>query len=197
MSKAERTHQHILEATAPVFNTRGFEAASVSSLCEATHLTKGALYGHFRDKEELSIAAFDFAVQKVKSMVKERVSEQKTNHHKLLALMRFYAEYVFNPPVGGGCPLLNAAIEMDDERNHPLRRKVAKELKQTVMFIAHLLEEGIHAGEFKKGINSMQYAYLFFCAIEGAIMVSRVSPNDEAMKQVVGLCERILSDLKK
>lgn len=196
MTKSEATRQHILEATATVFNTKGFDAAALSDLCEATNLTKGALYGHFSDKEELSVAAFQYMVKKVKALAKQEIELEKTQHGKLSALLNFYARYVYHPPVDGGCPLLNTAIQMDDDKQHPLRKLVAKELKQTVLFIANIIEEGQVSGEFRKNIKPLEYAYLFFCAMEGAIMISRVSPSDESMKNVVRLCESLLNNIR-
>lgn len=196
MSKSERTRQHILEATSTVFNTKGFDGAALSELCEATQLTKGALYGHFESKEELSVASFHYMMKKVKTLVRAEMKNATTPEEKLIALMHFYARYVYQPPVPGGCPLLNTAIQMDDDLKNPLRKLVAKELKQTVQFIADLIQEGQLNGEFKKSIDPWQYAYLFFCAIEGAIMVSRVSPNDESMKKVVALCKQLLTTIR-
>ena len=196
MTKSERTRQHILEATAMVFNTKGFDSAALSDLCEATQLTKGALYGHFENKEELAVASFHYMMKKVKTLVRAEMKDASTPYEKLLALLHFYAKYVYQPPVPGGCPLLNTAVQMDDDLSNPLRRLVAKELKQTVQFMADLIEEGQQQGVFKKSINAMQYAYLFFCAMEGAIMVSRVSPHDESMQNVVALCEQLLTTIR-
>jgi len=46
---------------APVFNTKGYAATSLSDLMEATGLQKGGLYRHFDSKEELAQEAFDYA----------------------------------------------------------------------------------------------------------------------------------------
>jgi AcrR family transcriptional regulator len=52
LSKAGRTRQFIIETTAPIFNTKGYEGTSMSTLTEATGLTKGSIYGNFENKEE-------------------------------------------------------------------------------------------------------------------------------------------------
>jgi len=46
---------------APVFNTKGYAATSLSDLMEPTGLQKGGLYRHFDSKEELAQEAFDYA----------------------------------------------------------------------------------------------------------------------------------------
>lgn len=194
LSKSARTRQFILTKTAPLFNTKGFEGTSLADLTRSTGLTKGALYGNFYNKEDLAMEAFKYAVRKVKELVRERVDRETTYKKQLRAMLDFFAEYVFHPPVPGGCPLLNTAIQADDELPG-IRRVVVKELMSTVMFIYNLLNKGIKAGEFKKDVNSRELAYTMFCMVEGAIMFSRVERSDEPMKIVIRHCKKLLNEI--
>jgi AcrR family transcriptional regulator len=194
--KAERTRQLIIEKTAPLFNMKGFDGTTLSDMEKATGLTKGSLYGNFRDKDEIAAEAFRYSMRKVKLLVREKVDAVLTNKKQLEALLDFYAEYVFDPPIAGGCPLLNTAIEVDDVRAS-MRRVVVKELIATIDFISSLLEKGVKAGEFQKGINPRELAYTFFCAVEGAVIFSRVERSEEPMKIVVAHCKSILERIRK
>lgn len=194
MTKAERTKMQILEATAPLFNQKGFDGATLADLCAATGLTKGALYGNFQNKEELAVAAFQFAAQKVKTFVSAKTATATTNREKLLALLSFFSAYVYHPPVPGGCPLLNTAVEADDHHTS-LRKAVAAELESSISFMESLIDKGKRAGEFRRDIRSREHAMLFFSAVEGALMIARVSPTDEAMKLIVKQCRRIIDEI--
>jgi TetR/AcrR family transcriptional repressor of nem operon len=196
MTKAERTRQYIIETTAPLFNSKGYEGTSLSDLMEATGLTKGSLYGNFKDKEEISAEAFKYSMSKVREMVMGELKGAVTNKKQLHALLDFYAKYVFEPPVPGGCPLLNTAVEADDHRTS-MRRVVAKEVMSTVDFISSLIKKGITAGEFKKNIKPHELAYTFFCAIEGAIIFARVEKSREPMDIIVRHCKNILEQISK
>jgi TetR/AcrR family transcriptional regulator, transcriptional repressor for nem operon len=194
MSKSERTRQFIIEKTAPIFNKYGFEGTSLSVLQDVTGLTKGSLYGNFNDKEEIAKEVFLYSMKKVRSFVGARLDKHKTARLKLTALLNFYSRYVFEPPIAGGCPLLNSAVEADD--NHTfLKKTVQEEIERTIQFIASLLEEGKRNGEFSKDVKSMELATIFFTTIEGAIMVSRVSASDAAMKTVVKHCRSIIESI--
>ena len=59
MSKAERTKQFIVEKTAPIFNMKGYAGTSVNDMMAATGLTKGSIYGNFKNKDDVALAAFD------------------------------------------------------------------------------------------------------------------------------------------
>ena len=196
MGKAERTRQLIIEKTAPIFNKKGFDATSLSDLTRATGLTKGAIYGNFSDKEEIRKKAFDYATAKVKSKVKQHLVGQTTYKGQLIALINFYSTYVLSPPIPGGCPLLNTAIEADDHHTG-IRKKVVIELTATVNFIKTLLDKGVIAGEFKTGIDTKSLAYVFFCSIEGALMFSRAERSCKSMDMVVEHCKGILDRISK
>jgi hypothetical protein len=130
----------------------------------------------------------------VKSLVRQFLRPLDTQKAKLFALLDFFAMYVIDPPVAGGCPLLNTAVEADDHRID-LRPVVAGELVSVVNFIASLLRKGVRRGEFRKDINPRELAYTFFCAIEGAIMFSRVERSQEPMKIIVSHCKSKLDQI--
>jgi AcrR family transcriptional regulator len=196
MTKSERTRQHIIEKTAPLFNRKGFDGTTLADLTAATGLTKGALYGNFADKDEIADEAFRYAVKKVKEMVARKLAKQTTYKQQLSALLDFYAKYVNKPPVPGGCPLLNAAVEADDHRTS-IRKVVTRELVATIDFITLLLDSGVEAGEFNKNINTRELAYTFFCSVEGALMFSRAERSDEPMEIIVRHCKNILDQISK
>lgn len=194
LSKSQKTRQFILARTAPLFNTKGFEGTSMADLTGSTGLTKGALYGNFYNKEDLAMEAFKYAVRKVKDLVKERVDQETTCKKQLRAMLDFFAEYVFHPPVPGGCPLMNTAVQVDDGLPG-MRRVVVKELMSTVMFIYNLLNKGIKAGEFRNDFNPRELAYTIFCAVEGGIMFSRAERSDEPMKIIVKHCKKLINEI--
>jgi Transcriptional regulator len=192
--KALETRRYILEKAAPVFNRKGFAGTSLSDLEKVTGLTKGALYGNFADKETLAGEAFLYAAGEVKARIREHLRPISTYKGKLCALLEFFSKYVFEPPIPGGCPLLNTAIEADDQRLS-MRPIVGDEIMQVVESITTLLNEGIRYGEFEKATNAKELAYVFFCAIEGAIMVSRVEGSYEPMEIVVNHCKNKLDKI--
>lgn len=183
MTKGARTREQIIESIAPLFNTRGFDGTSFADLCEATGLSKGALYGNFASKDELALAAFHYTIGQMRAACNEYVVGS-TNKKKLIGFLEFFTTYVIHPPVKGGCPLLNTAVEADDYRTS-MKKTVTHELEKTVLFIVQLMDAGKKAGEFRADIKSREMALFFLCSVEGAIMYSRVSSSEEAMKAVV------------
>lgn len=192
--KADRTRKLILERAAPLFNRKGFEGTSLTELETVTGYTKGALYSHFTDKETFAHEAFLWSADKVRLLLREELGKASSCKGKLSAMLDFFSRYVLAPPVPGGCPLLNAAVEVDDHRMY-MRPVVARELVRVVDFMASLIRKGIQAGEFKRGTDARRVAYTFFCAVEGAIMFSRVERSGEPMRIIVEHCKDILNQI--
>src|SRR5215204_2574009 len=70
VSKADQTKAFIIEKTAPLFNTKGYEGTSMSDIEAATGLTKGSIYGNFTNKDEVALAVFDFNLQKIDNIIR-------------------------------------------------------------------------------------------------------------------------------
>jgi len=192
--KSARTRAFILEKAASLFNKNGFDGTSMADLEAETGLTKGAIYGNFQDKETLAGEAFLHSTRRVKDMIQNEMKGISSFKEKLSALLDFFGRYALAPPVPGGCPLLNTAVEADDRRIS-MRPVVAGEIMSMVEFISALIKKGIRSGEFKKDTNARELAYTFFCAVEGAIMFSRVEGSSEPMDIIVNHCKKKLDQI--
>ena len=63
MSKAEKTRAFIIEKSAPVFNIKGYAGTSLNDLMLATGLTKGSIYGNFKDKDDVALSVYRYSVR--------------------------------------------------------------------------------------------------------------------------------------
>ena len=122
MRDGEKTREHILERAAVLFNQQGFAGASMSDVMAATGLQKGGIYRHFGSKEQLALEAFDFAVARMADRFREALEGKENAIERLGAIVGVYAELPVNPPVSGGCPVMNTAIDSDSA--HPALRDV-------------------------------------------------------------------------
>ncbi len=116
MSKAQETKARIVHQAAELFNTKGYAGSSISDVMEATGLKKGGIYNHFASKDELALAAFDYGVSLLSERVWSVVKTKRNAVDRLDILVSSYLTYIDDPPIVGGCPILNTAIETDDTR---------------------------------------------------------------------------------
>lgn len=172
MSKAERTRQYIIEKTASVFNSKGYAVTALSDIIEVTGLTKGSVYGNFEDKDEVVIEAYKYNVAKLKSAMDTAICGKRAPLSQLLAMVDFYKKTFKKIMEEGGCPMLNAATESDD--NLLFLRDVVKEsFIGWHSKVSRIIQSGIDDGSFKADIEAAHYASTFMMLIEGGILLAR------------------------
>ncbi|MDR0266338.1 MAG: TetR/AcrR family transcriptional regulator [Sphingobacterium sp.] len=174
MSKAEQTRQFIIEKTAPIFNKKGYFATSLSDITTATGLTKGSIYGNFKDKDDLAIHVYSYQSKKIAEAVNQQITQQKTALKKLFSFLDFYKDNFKSIAASGGCPMMNAAVEADDSLSF-LTPKVRRSFDLWRQRLILILEEGITTGEFKQDVSAESYAITFMAMIEGGILLSKIT----------------------
>jgi TetR/AcrR family transcriptional repressor of nem operon len=189
MSKGEETHQRIVTEAATLFNQRGFEGGSISELMEATGLEKGGIYRHFSSKEELAAQAFDYAWRAASDA---RMHDLDVVPNSVDRLKRFVANFVERrSSVPGGCPLLNTAIDADDG-NPVLRERARKALREWRDLLSSIISTGVERKEIRRGVDAKKLATLIISCVEGALMISRLERDREALLAAQSHLERYL-----
>jgi TetR/AcrR family transcriptional regulator, transcriptional repressor for nem operon len=195
MSKAEQTREFIIKQTAPIFNAKGFAGTSLSDLTEATGLTKGGIYGNFRNKDEVALAAFDYNFGQVTAYLKERILAKDNAIERLLVYPRVYRNFLKIPFLKTGCPILNTASDADD--THPaLKKKAADALRFWKRSLESQVKRGIERGEIRSEAEPAKIAVLIMSLIEGAVMQAKVLDHSRELEVAMDFLEYLIHDLR-
>ena len=182
-TKAERTKQFILETAAIIYNEKGLAGTSVDDILEATQLTKGCLYSHFENKEDLTLQVADYLLQKSYEAMRKVLSVPGTVKERIFAYLDLY-KAPLRPPMQGGCPMFNMAVETDD--NLPVvKQKVAEALGKSQKLLASLFEEGIKRKEFKPSLDAEAFAFKVLATVEGATVICRSMTTNKPMQGII------------
>jgi AcrR family transcriptional regulator len=191
MTKAEKTREFIVEKTAPIFNMKGYAGTSLSDLTEATGLTKGSIYGNFANKDEVALAVFDYNLSRLTNGMNAAVAGSTNAIGKLLNMAAFYRSEFKNSMTGGGCPILNTAVEADD--THPLlKEKAAKSIKAWKKNIEAIVKQGIESKQVKATVNGGEFATGFIALIEGGIMLAKATGNSSMLYSCIDRVEKMI-----
>ncbi|MCB0704852.1 MAG: TetR/AcrR family transcriptional regulator [Saprospiraceae bacterium] len=191
-TKAERTKHQIIAEAATLFNQKGYSGTSLTDILDATGLSKGGLYGHFKGgKDELAIASFQYAVALTYELIGKRTHEICNTLDKLKSVVAFYREHLFDPPIEGGCVIQNFSVEADD-----LYPELYAEVKSVVLDwenrICYTIQKGIERGEIRADVDAAAFAIYFIGAIEGGILLSRIKGSTKPYDLIVEpLLERL------
>ncbi len=166
----------------------------MSELMAATGLEKGGLYRHFKSKQSLAAAAFDYAWETVRAPRQSGLDDCKSYLGKLLLYVHNFVEEA-PPNLPGGCPLLNTAVDSDDG-NALMRGRVRAALDQWCSTLAGFVRRGQANGELRGEIDPDTVAVIMISTLEGAVMMSRLEKTRKPLRKVGEHLESYLCTLK-
>lgn len=178
MAKGQETRERIAMRAAELFNTRGYGSTAIADVMAAVELKKGGIYRHFASKDDLALAAFDYAAGIVRQRVATAAAGPSHAADVLLAVVDVFRGYTTAPPLPGGCPILNTAVESDD--SHPLLRARAQAvIAELHGLLRRTAVRGVERGELRPTTDVDRLATLIIVTMEGAVMMSRLmdDPN--------------------
>lgn len=191
LTKSELTTQFILETVAPIFNKNGYAATSMSDITNATGLTKGAIYGNFKNKEELAIAAFKFTVKNLMYRISKHLELSNSPIQKLFLITDFYRNYYDYSKQLGGCPVLNIGVDANNQ-NSLLLKNVRIVIEKIQDKVATIIENGIEVGEISEEVNAMQFAKRLDTMIQGAIFMTYTMNDEFYLKDTMNQLDQII-----
>ena len=185
MSKGKNTRQFIIEQTAPLFNIKGVAATAITDIMEVTNMAKGSLYVHFANKEELAYCAVEYNLQQFVEKTGAEAQKHSGAKEQFFALLDYLSDPL-NPPVKGGCPMMNFGMEADDT-NPVIKEKVYNTICTVQQAMTDIVARGIEEGTFNKDWDIKVFVTKAYAMVEGGILVSRVSGSSDQMKLLVSL----------
>jgi TetR/AcrR family transcriptional regulator, transcriptional repressor for nem operon len=173
MRDAEQTRARLRSLAAELFNVHGYAGVSLRDIMRATNLQKGGIYHHVGSKEQLAVEAFDVAAGRVH----ERLAQEQQRHDDgvgaLIAFVELFRGYFESPPLRGGCPILNTAIESDDT-NPILRARVQAVVDEWRATIRQAVARGRQRGEISASVDGDALATLMIATLEGGLMLAKL-----------------------
>ena len=195
MSKAERTREFIIETVAPIFNKKGYMGTSLSDLTEATGLTKGSVYGNFKNKQEVALYAFRRNLRLVVDAVRREMTDANSPIEKLLAYPRAYKKSYKAMAATGGCPIVNTAVEADDT-NPELLKLALETIDMWKNAIVTLVERGRRMGEIDSNVDADTAAKTIITLIEGASLLSKATGDESFMQNAIDQITAIIESMR-
>jgi TetR/AcrR family transcriptional repressor of nem operon len=192
LSKGERTRRRIIGHATQLIYDKGYGKTTIEDVMEAAGVTKGSFYFHFSSKEELGYAVIDNASSLILGSIKGVFDQQNLAPIQRLELMlRGVQGMVEEAECTRGCILGNLALEMSNVHDG-FRSKLAEVFRGWSSLIAGVLEAMKESGELPQDFDSAAYAYFMVSALEGGIIMSKVSLDPSPMRNCIDLIFRQL-----
>ncbi len=155
----------LLRTAIDCFARYGFAGTSIDRIARTAGVTKGALYYHFRDKEELLFAAVKERVQAFESSVVAQVDPTEDPADALREVARLCARHArANSQRQFIVTMIVEAIDTNDE----LSQEFQALLRRFRSFLKYLIRTGQEAGTFRSDRDAQAGADLMVGSILGA-----------------------------
>ena len=179
----ENTRRKILKAAFDEFYRNGFQGSSINRIVDQAGTTKGALFHHFEDKNDLGYAVVEEVVfPELKDRWLDPLADSVDPIAVLKKTMRQFArEENANSRLIQGCPLNNLAQEMAP-LDEGFRRRLEKIYFVWREALAAAFARGIKAGTVRKGISPPKVAALVVAALEGIMGTAK---NAQSMQLLI------------
>jgi TetR/AcrR family transcriptional repressor of nem operon len=180
----EETRRRILQAAFAEFYRTGFQGGSLNHIVDEAGTTKGALFYHFKDKNDLGYAVIEeIILPRIKANWLDPLADSVDPITDIKRAMRQFAkEERENGRLVQGCPLNNLAQEMSP-LDEGFRRRLEKIYSAWREALETAFARGIKAGKVRKAISPPNAAAFVVAALAGIIGTAKNAQSEELLKQ--------------
>lgn len=176
--RSARTRSALLESAARGLSRYGYGNLVLEQVASDAGYTRGALYHQFKDKQELTLAAFEWVLETWEQEVGRLVEKESDPVAALLTLARGHAVFCRRD-------IARVAIALRVEfsgQDHPVGREVEKAYELLLKDCVRLIEAGREAGSIPPGLPARVLALAFVGALEGVVIaLAGQAPHDELL----------------
>jgi AcrR family transcriptional regulator len=182
MSKGALTRSRILDEAMKIASREGLQGLTIGTLAETLTLSKSGLFAHFGSKEALQIAVLEHTGERFLQKVAPPVLKAEPGLPRLKAMLRGWLDWIDDPELPGGCPVLGACFELDDREGAPREKLVAMQ-KSAQMSLATLVKESMAEGHLDRDTPIPQILFELRAMTLAYHTATRVMGDPDARKR--------------
>jgi AcrR family transcriptional regulator len=176
---SERTRERLLQAASREIYRSGFQSASLDTILAIAGVTKGALYYHFKSKEELGYTVVEEVI--APNVRGKWVRPLRSGKDPIDALIGAVQGIPVRPvDVRGGCQLNNLSQEMSLDAG--FRKRLAIIFDAWRVAVASVLREGQTHGSVRRDVEPAEAAGLLIAMVEGYGSLAKNAQDPKVMK---------------
>jgi TetR/AcrR family transcriptional repressor of nem operon len=179
--KAEATRERLLAATKKLVMSKGFAGTSIDDVLNATELTKGAFFYHFKSKADLADQLMRWYAEADMKMFRTFMAQAEAKHDdpldQLIQFLTDFETYLSdpeNPP--RGCMYALYTYE-DDHFENDVKGFVAETLQTWTAMYIRKFQEVIDRHPPARPVTAKRLAEMIVSVIEGGLILERAYGN--------------------
>lgn len=179
-TQAERraaTTAALTETARTLFGEHGYADTSIEEIARCAGVTRGALYHHFRSKEDLFAAVFETIEQELMAKAGEAAAQEKDPGKRLIAGCRAFLQAVADPTIRR-LVLIDGPAVLGWDNWRAIDERYGLRLLKTG------IEAAMDAGEMRRRPAEPLAHMLLGAIVEGALVIA-ASEDPDATFEVV------------
>jgi TetR/AcrR family transcriptional repressor of nem operon len=192
--KGAATRDQILDSAARLIHLRGYHCTSLDDVLRESGIGKGNVDYDFKSKEELGYAIIDRLVLGFSERTLEPAFAD-TDADPVIQIHMFLDRLLDNQRQRncvGGCPMGNLASELSDVHEGFRQRLVGVFIRWRAR-LTEAIARGQNTGRLRGDWDAAALAQFIVAALEGAILLTKVTKDIAVMEQCVEHLKRHLT----
>lgn len=180
-----------LDRATLVFWKKGYEAASLDDLVQATGVGRQSLYNKFGDKHALFTRCLRRYTERFEATVREHLARERPITRAFASLFeRFLAEGDEQKRMG--CLMVNTAMELA-RSDVAVGDVIAGNQRALEAAFVEALEAGRARGELPRGLEPQQVGRFLLGALLGLTVLQKSDPRSPAARDLVAVALQALA----
>jgi TetR/AcrR family fatty acid metabolism transcriptional regulator len=157
-------YKQIIDAAVIVIAENGYHYAQVSKIAKKAGVADGTIYLYFKNKEDILISLFREKMGMFVEKLQDVISGKKTISEKLFVMIENHFKLLAEDPY------LAIVTQLElRQSNKELRLKINEVLKEYLLLMDQIIQDGIQEGKFYKNLDIRLARQLIFGTIDETV----------------------------
>ena len=169
----------ILSVAMDVASSEGLEGITIGRLSKAVGMSKSGLFAHFGSKEDLQTSTVDFAQERFRTEVWDRVSERLPGIVRLRWMLRTWIAHIEGCGLSGGCFFSAAAAEFDG-RPGAVQDRLVLLIRSWVDYLSQEIETSMEMGQIERGLSLERTTFQLHALVQESNLYRQLFDREDA-----------------
>lgn len=166
-AEADKTRQNLIRSTWHIFSQKGYAETRLSDIAKEAGVTRGAIYWHFENKENLLVSLFKEKADSYFTIITDVLEGDLNPLEKIKAMLVSIIEKMETDEQFRAEELLMLRRGDNEGKFHQIHDYIKQRTKKHSEPILRIIVQGQERGEIRKGIDPQHIVSLLFIFIGG------------------------------
>jgi AcrR family transcriptional regulator len=161
----KEVRERIMSAAEKLFSSKGYYDTSMDEIVAESRLSKGAIYGHFKSKEDLFVALQDKQLEESITVLASAFAPEDSARTKLEKVIGTAFGSIVNASKKS-CRI-NLEFNVAAPRIKSIQRRRDERFMALHRFVVEIIKEGVEKREFRSDVDPNQMALILLAMADG------------------------------